>query len=155
MPRERPAVPHEQPHTVTSWALPASPCGIARTALDNFVETMRNKVPRGARQSLRDNAVVQSNLAQAEVNLRAARGYVLQSMADIWKDLSAGATITVAQRMNIRMASTHAIHKAREAVDFAYNAAGRHRDLREPSAGAALPRYPYRDPAAARPAQAF
>ena len=45
-------------------------------------------------------------------------------MADIWKDLSAGATITVAQRMNIRMASTNAIHKAREAVDFAYNAAG-------------------------------
>ena len=73
---------------------------------------------------MRDNAVVQCNLAQAEVNLRAARGYVLQSMADIWKDLSAGATITVAQRMNIRMASTHAIHKAREAVDFAYNAAG-------------------------------
>ena len=99
-------------------------CGIARTALDNFVETMRNKVPRGARLSLRDNAVVQSNLAQAEVNLRAARGYVLQSMADTWKDLNAGATITVAQRMNIRMASTNAIHKAREAVDFAYNAAG-------------------------------
>ena len=68
--------------------------------------------------------MVQCNLAQAEVDLRAARGYVLQSMAEIWKDLTAGATITVAQRMNIRMASTHAIHKAREAVDFAYNAAG-------------------------------
>jgi alkylation response protein AidB-like acyl-CoA dehydrogenase len=45
-------------------------------------------------------------------------------MAETWKDLEAGATITVAQRMNIRMASTHAIHKAREAVDFAYDAAG-------------------------------
>ena len=32
--------------------------------------------------------------------------------------------ITVEQRMTVRMASTHAIHKAREAVDFAYNAAG-------------------------------
>ena len=111
-------------HTCYQLGFAGVACGIARTALDNFVETMRNKVPRGARLSLRDNAVVQSNLAQAEVNLRAARGYVLQSMADIWKDLNAGATITVAQRMNIRMASTHAIHKAREAVDFAYNAAG-------------------------------
>jgi alkylation response protein AidB-like acyl-CoA dehydrogenase len=99
-------------------------CGIARSALDTFVETMRNKVPRGAKGLLRDNAVVQCNLAQAEVNLRAARGYVLQSMADTWKDLTAGATITVAQRINMRMASTNAIHKAREAVDFAYNAAG-------------------------------
>lgn len=99
-------------------------CGIARSALDTFVETMRNKTPRGAKGVLRDNAVVQSNLAQAEVNLRSARGYVLQSMADIWKDLAGGATITVAQRINMRMASTNAIHKAREAVDFAYNAAG-------------------------------
>ena len=99
-------------------------CGIARGALDSFVDVARNKVPRGFKSPLRDNAVVQSNLAQAEVNLRAARGFVLQSMADIWKDLSAGAIITVEQRITVRMAATHAIHKAREAVDFAYNAAG-------------------------------
>ena len=99
-------------------------CGIARSALDSFVDVARNKVARGTKSTLRDNAVVQSNLAQAEVNLRAARGFVLKSMADTWKELCAGATITVAQRINIRMAATHAIHKAREAVDFAYNAAG-------------------------------
>ena len=81
-------------------------------------------MPRGKISPLRDNAVVQSNLAQAEVNLRAARGFVLQSMADVWKALSAGSLITVEQRITIRMAATHAIHKAREAVDFAYHAAG-------------------------------
>ncbi len=99
-------------------------CGIARGALDSFVDVARNKVPRGQKSPLRDNAVVQSNLAQAEVNLRAARGFLLQSMADIWKDLSAGSLITVEQRMGIRMASTNAIHKACAAVDFAYAAAG-------------------------------
>ena len=99
-------------------------CGIARSVLDDFIEVARNKVPRGARGTLRDNAVVQTGLAQAEVNLRAARGFVLQSMADIWKDLVAGDTITVGQRITVRMAATNAIHKAREAVDFAYNAAG-------------------------------
>jgi alkylation response protein AidB-like acyl-CoA dehydrogenase len=99
-------------------------CGIARGALDCFVDIARNKVARGSKSPLRDNAVVQSNLAQAEVNLRAARGFVLQSMADTWKHLAAGATITVEQRITIRLAATHAIHKAREAVDFAYNAAG-------------------------------
>jgi indole-3-acetate monooxygenase len=99
-------------------------CGIARGALDHFIDLARNKVARGFKSPLRDNAVVQSNLAQAEVHLRAARGFVLQSMADIWKDLSAGATITVEQRVVVRMAATHAIHRAREAVDFAYNAAG-------------------------------
>jgi alkylation response protein AidB-like acyl-CoA dehydrogenase len=99
-------------------------CGIARGALDCFLDLARNKVPRGHKSPLRDNAVIQSNLAQTEVNLRAARGFVLQSMADIWQDLRAGALITVEQRITVRMAATHAIHKAREAVDFAYNAAG-------------------------------
>jgi alkylation response protein AidB-like acyl-CoA dehydrogenase len=99
-------------------------CGIARGALDCFLDLARSKVPRGHKSPLRDNAVIQSNLAQAEVNLRAARGFVLQSMADIWQDLRAGALITVEQRITVRMAATHAIHKAREAVDFAYNAAG-------------------------------
>jgi alkylation response protein AidB-like acyl-CoA dehydrogenase len=99
-------------------------CGIARGALDCFLDVARNKVPRGGKSPLRDNAVVQSGLAQADVNLRSARGFVLQSMAEIWKHLCAGASITVEQRIIVRMAATHAIHKAREAVDFAYNAAG-------------------------------
>jgi indole-3-acetate monooxygenase len=99
-------------------------CGIARGALDCFVDIARNKVPFGMRSPLRDNAVVQSSLAQAEVNLRAARGFVLQSMAEIWSEICAGKTITVEQRVTVRMASTNAIAKASEAVDFAYNAAG-------------------------------
>ena len=99
-------------------------CGIARGALDSFVDVAKNKIARGNKSPLRDNAVVQSGLAQAEVNLRAARGFVLQTMAEIWKHLCAGAVITVEQRMTVRLAATNAIHKAREAVDFAYNAAG-------------------------------
>lgn len=99
-------------------------CGIAKAALDDFIDMARNKVPRGAKFPLRDNAVVQSNIAQAVINLRAARAYLLQSMAAIWKDLQAGNTISVEQRIIIRGAATNAIHKAREAVDTVYNAAG-------------------------------
>lgn len=99
-------------------------CGIARGALDCFLDLARTKVPRGNKSPIRDNAVVQSGLAQAEVNLRAARGFVLQSIAEIWTHLCAGSMITVPQRITVRMAATNAIHKAREAVDFAYNAAG-------------------------------
>jgi alkylation response protein AidB-like acyl-CoA dehydrogenase len=111
-------------HTCFQVGFAGVACGIARGALDNFLDIARNKVPRGQKSALRDNAVVQSNLAQAEVNLRAARAFVLQSMAEVWKSLSSGAMITVEQRITIRMAATNAIHKAREAVDFAYNAAG-------------------------------
>ena len=99
-------------------------CGIARGALDCFLDVARNKVPRGHKSPLRDNAVVQSNLAQADIDVRAARAWLLQSMAAIWRDLNAGKTITLEQRITIRGAATNAIHKARAAVDTVYNAAG-------------------------------
>jgi alkylation response protein AidB-like acyl-CoA dehydrogenase len=98
--------------------------GIARAALDSFVDVAKNKIPRGKTSPLRDNSVVQTNLAQAEVGIRSARAFLLQSMADIWKQISAGDNLSVDHRIIIRMASTNAIHQAREAVDFAYNAAG-------------------------------
>lgn len=98
--------------------------GIARGALDDFVDTARTKIPRGARSPIRDSTVVQMGLAQADIRVRSARAWLLQSLADIWTRVSAGADLSVADRIAIRGASTHAIHSAREAVDYAYNAAG-------------------------------
>jgi indole-3-acetate monooxygenase len=111
-------------HTCYQIGFAGVACGIARAALDCFVDMAQNKVIRGGKRPISENAVVQSSLAQAEVNLRAARALVLQSMAEIWQDLCAGAMITVAQRVAVRMAATNAILKAREAVDFAYHTAG-------------------------------
>ncbi|HLG81375.1 MAG TPA: acyl-CoA dehydrogenase family protein [Bradyrhizobium sp.] len=111
-------------HTCYQIGFAGVACGIARGALDCFIDMAKGKVIRGGRRPISENAVVQSGLAQAEVNLRAARSLVLQSMAEIWQDLRAGAMITIAQRVTIRMAATNAIQKAREAVDFAYHTAG-------------------------------
>src|SRR5258708_8765704 len=41
-------------------------CGIARGALDSFVQVVRNKVPRLATGPLPDNPVVQPNLPQTQ-----------------------------------------------------------------------------------------
>jgi alkylation response protein AidB-like acyl-CoA dehydrogenase len=98
--------------------------GIARGALDDFIDVARNKIPRGSRSPIRDSAVVQTNIGQAEVAIRSARAFLLQSVAEIWREISGGAALTVDHRITIRMASTNAIHKAREAVDVVYNAAG-------------------------------
>jgi len=98
--------------------------GIARGALDDFVETARTKIPRGARSPIRDSTVVQMGLAQADIRIRSARAWLLQSLAGIWKRVQAGAELSVEDRITIRGASTHAIHSAREAVDYTYNAAG-------------------------------
>jgi alkylation response protein AidB-like acyl-CoA dehydrogenase len=98
--------------------------GIARGALDDFVETARTKIPRGAKSPIRDSPVVQMGLAQADIRIRAARAWLLQSLAEIWKRIQTGDDLSIEDRITIRGASTHAIHSAREAVDYAYNAAG-------------------------------
>ena len=98
--------------------------GIARGALDDFVDTARTKIPRGAKSPIRDSIVVQMGLAQADIKIRSARAWLLQSLAEIWRRVQAGPELSIEDRITIRGASTHAIHSAREAVDYAYNAAG-------------------------------
>ncbi len=98
--------------------------GVARGALDDFVDTAKTKIPRGSKSPIRDSTVVQMGLAQADIRIRSARAWLLQSLAEIWKRVQAGADLSIEDRITIRGASTHAIHSAREAVDYAYNAAG-------------------------------
>jgi indole-3-acetate monooxygenase len=99
--------------------------GIARSALDALVALARDKTPRGLKHSLRDNAVIQAQVARAEATLRAARLFLVSSLADIWKQVGGGGgELTLEQRALIRLASTHAIHQATTVVDTAYHAAG-------------------------------
>jgi alkylation response protein AidB-like acyl-CoA dehydrogenase len=128
----RPA--HERRETGPLYRMTAMTCyetgfagvalGIARGALDDFVDTARTKIPRGAKSPIRDSTVVQMGLAQADIRVRSARAWLLQSLAGVWARVSAGAELSVEDRIAIRGASTHAIHSAREAIDYAYNAAG-------------------------------
>jgi indole-3-acetate monooxygenase len=98
--------------------------GIARSTLDAFVELARDKIPRGAKRTLRDNNVVQSQVAQAEAKLGAARALLLRSLKEINDQVASSGELTLDQRMTIRLASTFAIHQARDVVDTAYHAAG-------------------------------
>lgn len=98
--------------------------GIARAVLDAFVELARDKTPRGFTRPLRDNAVVQSQVAQAEAQLRSARLFLLSSLDEIWRAIGRSGALTLDQRILIRLAATHAIQQARQVVDAAYHAAG-------------------------------
>jgi alkylation response protein AidB-like acyl-CoA dehydrogenase len=98
--------------------------GIARSTLDAFVTLARDKVPRGAKRTLRDNNVVQAQVAEAEARLRAARAHLLGALDEITAAVEARGHITLDERMTIRLAATFAIHQARDAVDLAYHAAG-------------------------------
>jgi len=98
--------------------------GIARSALDAFVELARDKIPRGAKSTLRDNNVIQAQVAQSQARLSAARAFLLGSLDDIWHEAAASGRLTIDDNTTIRLASTWAIHQAREVVDTVYHAAG-------------------------------
>jgi len=98
--------------------------GIARGMLGHFIELARDKIPRGARNTLRNNNVIQSQVAQAEARLSSARGWLLQSFETITAAVAQRGHITLDERMTIRLASTFAIHTGVEVVDVLYQAAG-------------------------------
>jgi alkylation response protein AidB-like acyl-CoA dehydrogenase len=98
--------------------------GIARSTLDAFVELARDKVPFRSGGALRDNNLIQSQVAQAEARLSAARAFLLGSLEEITADVARVGHITLDQRMTVRLASTFAIHQSLQVVDTAYHAAG-------------------------------
>jgi indole-3-acetate monooxygenase len=98
--------------------------GIARSTLDAFIELARDKVPFRGKTTLRDNNVVQSQVAQSEARLRSARALLYQSLEETTEEVEQAGHITLDQRMAIRLASTFAIHQSMSVVDMAYHAAG-------------------------------
>ncbi|HEU5323540.1 MAG TPA: acyl-CoA dehydrogenase, partial [Methylomirabilota bacterium] len=98
--------------------------GVARRMLEAFVALARDKTPRGHRQALRDSATVQSQTARAEVRLAAARTFLLATLEDVWRAVGRARAMSLAQRVRIRLAATHAVHEATAVADFTYHAAG-------------------------------
>jgi indole-3-acetate monooxygenase len=98
--------------------------GIARTMLDSFTELAVDKRPPLAKRTLRDTGMVQYEVAQAEARIRAARAFVLSELSDIWQEVVATNSLSIANRMRIRLASTFGIHEAKAAADTAYDLAG-------------------------------
>ncbi len=98
--------------------------GIARGALDAFKVLAREKAPQGIGRTLRDNPVIQAQVALAEAKLGAARAFLLTTLEDIWDDVAESGALTLDQRVRIRLAATFATHQAKEVVDIAYHEAG-------------------------------
>jgi indole-3-acetate monooxygenase len=98
--------------------------GIARGMVADFTELATEKVPRGARQRLCENQVIQSQRAQAEARLGSARAFLLSGLAEIWEAVGETGELSLEQNTTIRLASTWAIDQAREVVNTLYHGAG-------------------------------
>ena len=98
--------------------------GIARSTLDAFIQLARDKVPFRSGGALRDNHLIQSQVAQEEARLAAGRAHLLGALEGITAEIARIGHITLDQRITVRLASTFAIHQSLQVVDTAYHAAG-------------------------------
>jgi len=98
--------------------------GIAQSTLDAFIELARDKIPRGAKRTLRDNNVIQAQVAQATAKLNSARAFLYGALDQIWDEVEGGGAVSLDHNTTTRLASTWAIHQAKDVVDTAYHAAG-------------------------------
>ena len=98
--------------------------GCARSTLNSFIELARDKIPRGARVTMRNNNVIQRDVALADARLSSAYGYLIHNLEDITEAVRERGHITLDERMAIRLAATFCIHTALEVTDILYQAAG-------------------------------
>ena len=102
----------------------ATATGTARGFIDAFIEMAQTKTPRLHTAPLRENPVVQDDIARAEARLSAGRAWLMQETAAAWEEAQEMGGLSIRQRNRIRLAATHAIHEAKGAVDLLYDTAG-------------------------------
>jgi len=96
--------------------------GLAQASLEAFMHLANNKTGRAGRGVMRDNPIIQSEVAKAAGGLQAARAYLREMLEEIWDAVNKdGATLD--QRARLRLAITGALDQSVRVVDFAYTAA--------------------------------
>ena len=97
---------------------------VARSCMDAFFELAGAKAPRNLTGLLRDQAMSQFTVGQAEAQLRSARAFLMESVEDIWHEAVQSGAVSIDKRASVRLASTHAIRVAAQVVESLYALCG-------------------------------
>jgi alkylation response protein AidB-like acyl-CoA dehydrogenase len=98
--------------------------GVARAAIDAFVELATVKTPRNSSDLLRERVMVQAQVGEAEALLRSGRALLFDVVGEMWETALARQPISERQRSELRMAMTHAAQNAARATHMVCASAG-------------------------------
>ena len=98
--------------------------GNAAGALDELVALAGGKRPQGSRRTLAERPTAQSALAENHARLRAARAYFYRAVDEAWIKASRLGEITLAERVELRLAATHAVRSAADVTRAMYELGG-------------------------------
>jgi alkylation response protein AidB-like acyl-CoA dehydrogenase len=97
--------------------------GIARHAIEAFVELAGGKTPTGSTRTLANRPLAQRAVADAEASLRAARAFLFEAVAEAHAIARCG-RLGPEVKARLRLAATHAAWRSAAATDLVYHAAG-------------------------------
>jgi alkylation response protein AidB-like acyl-CoA dehydrogenase len=124
-PQARGPLYHPRLLFVGLWtATVANSLGLARGAIDAFIALATQARSTSSLTLLRDRVLVQTQVAEAEAILSAARAYVLDTVGAAWEAVCAGVPDPSREIAQARLAITHGMHEAVRAVDRVFHAAG-------------------------------
>jgi alkylation response protein AidB-like acyl-CoA dehydrogenase len=136
VPEAQLAAPFFEParHDGPLWRLPfyslvatlmvGFPLGVARRALDEFIELAKRKARRGSTSTIAHDRNAQVELGRAEAGWQAARAFVFDAISDLWRSACQGDVPRLNQRARFLLAAQQAMRAGVAAVDTAFNLAG-------------------------------
>ena len=110
--------------TLLAIGIGAVALGIARAAIDELVQLAQSKSRINSTATLADRAHSHIEVARAEATLRSARAFFYQSIRAAWSVAEGGDKVSVDQRRDIRLATTHAVEASIQTVDAMYTLGG-------------------------------
>ena len=97
--------------------------GVARSAIDAAIEIATRKKPQ-EQTLLRDQPAIQRIIGQAEATWGAANAFLQEKAAKLWQKALDDHELPLEHRMELRLASTHAIRQGAQVADMAYSVFG-------------------------------
>ena len=98
--------------------------GVARRSIDIAVEIGSTRMPYRSGVLLRDQQTTQRAIGEAHALQSSARSFLRESHARLWESAGARGSLTTDERIQLRVAATHAIRTSAQVVDTVYTLCG-------------------------------
>lgn len=98
--------------------------GIARAAINTLTSLANEKTPQSSNKTLAMRPATQQGIAIAEAELRASRAFLFEVVDCAWTAAQTNGEITLEQKRDIRLATTHAVNAAKDIVSNMYKLGG-------------------------------
>jgi alkylation response protein AidB-like acyl-CoA dehydrogenase len=105
-------------------ATAATAIGLARGAINAFCRLAVDTASTMSPTPLRDRALVQTRLAEAEATVSGARAYIMSAVGDAMEAVARGAEDPSRAIAQARLALTHGMHEAVRATTLVFHTAG-------------------------------